>query len=463
MLGLLAALFVEACVGDATSPSLATILSPELAPQPALIPSAADGSALPINRIRAVTTDGTDGPVLDDTEVDVSPTAARWELLIDLPERSNTANVVVTVYLMNVAGDGTRAVQFSGRTEPFPIPPGGSATPDVPIVRGPLANLYTTSVTILQAPSTMSVGTQAILTATAVTSTETAPTVFWTSLDPEVLAVQGATATALSPGAARVVASAGAFADTVQIGVQSTGPATLLGFWHPQVGSLVSVALDPATSNLFLYQELGQQILEYTPGGIPVPPAVPLSALASNDIDLDFLTLPTIVGQTGVPSNSLLIVNGAVVPTKVTAVEKATGIALDSIVLPTNAGSSVGGAFHPARGTLFSVDWTTAVIGEYNLASGALVSSFTVRPTGPPSFDVSYGDVDLDVATGNLMVVSSSQNVIRVFTSTGAWVRDVDVASLGIQLLSGIAWDDSSRTAWVVSTNGGVYHVGGIL
>ena len=308
----------------------------------------------------------------------------------------------------------------------------------------------------------MSVGTQATLTATAITSIGTSPTIFWTSLDPQVLTLQGARATAVSPGAARVVASAGAFADTVQINVSSTGPATLLRSWNPQLGSLVSVALDPVTSNLVLYQALGSQLLQYTQAGAAVQPAIPISGLVSSDIDLDFLTVGTTVGATGVPSSSLLIVNGRVVPSRVTAVERGTGIALDSIVLPTVAGSAVGGAFHPVRGTLFSIDRTTDVISEVNLATGAVVSSFTVVPTGSPAFDVFYGDVDVDAQTGNLILVSSSQAAVRVITPTGAWVGDLDVGSLGITGMSGIAWDDGTGTAWIVSTTGNVYHVGGI-
>jgi hypothetical protein len=67
-------LLVGSCVGGerATGPDRAELA---LTIQPALIPSAADGSALPIHRIRAVAARQPDGAVLRELSLDVSPTA----------------------------------------------------------------------------------------------------------------------------------------------------------------------------------------------------------------------------------------------------------------------------------------------------------------------------------------------------------------------------------------------------
>ena len=189
-----------------------------LALQPSLIPSAADGSAAPINRIRAVTTRRSDNVELDVTEVDVSPTDASWELVLTIPTSGATTVVVVTLYLIHVADDGTETVEFSGRLE-VTLTTGVAVSPDIPLVRGPIASMFATAVTITSAPEIMAEGTTRALTAVATTSESVQPTIFWTSLNPGVITMAGSTATAVTAGTARIVASAGAFADTVSITV----------------------------------------------------------------------------------------------------------------------------------------------------------------------------------------------------------------------------------------------------
>ena len=65
-------------------------------------------------------------------------------------------------------------------------------------------------------------------------------------------------------------------------------------------------------------------------------------------------------------------------------------------------------------------------------------------------------------ATGELVIVSSAQNTIRILSSSGGFIRDIDVGGIGITGMSGIAWDGSTGTAWITSTHGGVYQVSGI-
>ncbi len=184
--------------------------------RPSLIPSPSNGTALPINRIRAAALRESDEEVVGTAVMDVSPAAESWTVDLSV-DAGLPVSVFVTLELVNVDGEGTEEVQFSGRAGPFLI---GSAplAPDVPIARGPLANLSTTSVTIESAPATLPLGASAPLTAVAESESDP-PTVFWTSLDPAVLSLDGATATGLGVGTGRVVASAGAHADTVQIEV----------------------------------------------------------------------------------------------------------------------------------------------------------------------------------------------------------------------------------------------------
>ena len=73
--------------------------------------------------------------------------------------------------------------------------------------------------------------------------------------------------------------------------------------------------------------------------------------------------------------------------------------------------STVGGTYHAGRDTLFMIDWSSDVIREVNPATGAVLATFPVAPAGSPAFDIFYGDLDVDLATGNLLLVSSSQRV----------------------------------------------------
>jgi len=94
------ALWAAACVGtDSSTGWPGDDASATLAVQPALIPSPADGSALPINRIRAVTTRVPDQSVLDVTVQDVSPTAASWEMVLSVPASEDETVVIVFLYL----------------------------------------------------------------------------------------------------------------------------------------------------------------------------------------------------------------------------------------------------------------------------------------------------------------------------------------------------------------------------
>jgi hypothetical protein len=221
---LAAALVIGSCVGgdDPTGISVGEV---GIALQPALIPSAADGNALPITRIRTVVTRHPDGVVLREQRVDVSPTAASWTLEIGVPVTGESVDVVVYLYLLNVDVEGVETVQFSGRTDPLTVNANARlANVDADIVRGPLSNLLVTGVTITSAPNVLSVGATGSFTA-SVATTGASPEVFWTSLDPTVLTMLGAVGTGVSAGTAEVVASSGAFADTVSVTVTSTtGP-----------------------------------------------------------------------------------------------------------------------------------------------------------------------------------------------------------------------------------------------
>src|SRR5262245_37461046 len=118
------ALLVGSCVGDDGPTGVRDGAEIGLAIQPALIPSAADGSALPINRIRTRVVREADDVSLREQRFDVSPTATSWTLDVTVPVAGDEVEVLVYLYLINVAGDGTETVQFSGRTDPITVSAG---------------------------------------------------------------------------------------------------------------------------------------------------------------------------------------------------------------------------------------------------------------------------------------------------------------------------------------------------
>ena len=218
----------------------------ELAIQPALIPSPADGGAEPINRIRAVATRVPDHAVLGQTVIDVSPTADSWSVDLTVTQSGEEeTTVVVFLYLIHVEG-GVESVQFSGRSDPILLVPGEMISPDIPIVRGPVANLSVTDVAITSVPTTMVVGETQPLSETVSTSETVEPLIFWTSLDPGVLSLDGSTVTALAPGTADVAASAGAFSDVATITVHGPLMVTTTSLPAVTVGSDYSETLTAA-------------------------------------------------------------------------------------------------------------------------------------------------------------------------------------------------------------------------
>jgi hypothetical protein len=538
----------------------------DIAPRFALIPSAADAGAAPVSRIRAQVVSAGDGALLVSETRDVSPTAPSWPLTLSVPLQRNGVDAVLFAYLLHVDGEGVESVQFSGRSEPFTLRQ-DVLRPELDIVRGPIANLEATSVTIASSSATLLVAETVVLAATATTAGNVAPTIFWTSLDPGVVTIADSTATAVALGTAQVVASAGAFADTVSIvvapddvvppevigvvpaggatgvsvgtlvtvrfdealdassvtasslelrtaaGVPVAGAVTLAdsdilfdpaapldtlttytatlapgvrdlagntrtasfqwsfttsaqrlsvaSSFNPALGLLVAVAFDPVSRNLFLYDDFAPGIIEFTTTGTLVTPTIANPGTAANDHDLDFLTEALVIGGTSVSTNALIVMNGEDTPLRrVYALNKDTGAVLASVTIPMS--DPVGLAFHGIRNTFFGIDWTRDVVEELNPANGAVLASFPVTPTGAPAWDTYYGDVEVDQRSGNLILVSSGQPVVRILSPTGAWLADVAVGGLGLTNMSGIAWDDATATAWISTTGGTVHQLVGL-
>ena len=216
------------------------------------------------------------------------------------------------------------------------------------------------------------------------------------------------------------------------------------------------MGFDPISGNVFVYPDFDTVIYEFTPAGAEVLPTIPRPGNSSNDFDLDFLPEATTIGGVSVPANSLLVLNGDDSPDKLHAINKDTGTVLATVNIAA-AGLHVGGSYHQGRQSLFIVN-TADTISEINPATGAVLNSFPVAPTGSPAFGVNFGDVEVNQTTGNLFVVSDQQTRIRELTPTGEFVQDIDLGDL-VSGMSGIAIDDTTGNIFLSSTNDCVYRL----
>lgn len=567
---LAAAVSLGAC-SQAESPTQPVVPEPvvtAVTPTISLIPSPSDASAQPVNRIHAVARRA-DGAVLDESTEDIAPTAD-WETQLRITDEDG-ATLSIYVDLIHVAPGGQEDLQFSGYSAAFTLSAGTPVSPQVPVVRGPLSNLSVTSVTISSAPDSMLEGEDADLVASASTSDGSAATVFWTSLDPGIVGVDSARATAIVAGSARLVASAGAHADTTVVlvtapdtaapTVVSTAPGdadtdvdpeesitavldedldvatvsastftlryglgvvvpatvsysgrvatltpdapldyerrytatlstglqdlagnglanavswsftteppplptpSLVTSFDAGLGRLVAIGFDDASTNLFVYRDRTTSIRVFTKAGSEVTPSVPLPGTPSNEIDFDFLTVPTTIDGAAIPANTLLVHNGEVDPGTLYAVDQATGATLASLEMPV-AGNPVGGSFHPGRKSFFSVNYVDDTITEVDLETGVELGSFSANPPGAPFFTVFFGDIEVEPSTGYLLVVSSTSDDLRILTPTGELVRDVPIRGVVDSYITGIAWDSATSTAWFSTGDGRVFQVADIL
>jgi Ca2+-binding RTX toxin-like protein len=248
--------------------------------------------------------------------------------------------------------------------------------------------------------------------------------------------------------------------------VAGSGPAaakpTILSSFDTGLGPLVSVGLDPVSGNLFVYGEHDADIVEFTQSGTEVSPRIPFPrpGATSNDFDLDFASEPLTIANTSVPANSLLAVNGDESPEMLYALNKDDGSSVASRTMYSGA-DPVGLAYHPGRDSLFFVEYNLDELVETPTNDGAVLNRFSLTPSGSDLFTVFYGDVDVNEATGNLLVLGSDIAKIRELTPTGGFVRDIDVSALNMGGMTGIALD-SAGNAWISTFSGIVYHVGGI-
>lgn len=191
---------------------------------PSFAVSAADASALPINRIRYTVLQVPEGREIVSDFEDVDPSAPSWELAISVPLSVPSASVVVRTQLVHVDASGNEETQFAGMTNTIVLRRGATVEPEsIDFVRGPLANLQATGVQVTSQLLDLVEGESrplAVSLETDGTVQASSLVVYWTSLNPAVAGIDGTTLTATAPGTTQVVATVGALSDTIPVSVR---------------------------------------------------------------------------------------------------------------------------------------------------------------------------------------------------------------------------------------------------
>lgn len=192
------------------------------APVFATYASEAEGASL--TRARVSVLDASTRAVLSSVQQDIDSTASQWTLEVTIELTAGVPlSVVLEAELASLDDQGVETVEWSGRTAAFNLSETSEAqvVREVPLYRGPLANLDVTEVRLTLAASSLLEGASAWLTAT-VEGGGNGVVIYYIALDPQIATVTGlGRIHALIPGAARVAAVAGAVADTILFSVES--------------------------------------------------------------------------------------------------------------------------------------------------------------------------------------------------------------------------------------------------
>lgn len=184
--------------------------------------------ALQVNAMTVWAYDHEAGESIGITQIDLDPSLDEWwvELRVPVPEPPEAEHpLYFSVGLMhrewreNPSGgfSGGGSVQWSGRTEPFPVTAGEDYTiAEIEMLRGITSNRQIEAISIDSIPP-IAVGEEYLIRST-LTMPDTLGNVrlYYASLDPEVAVISGEQGLlGVSPGTVRVMAIAGWVADTV--------------------------------------------------------------------------------------------------------------------------------------------------------------------------------------------------------------------------------------------------------
>lgn len=241
--------------------------------------------------------------------------------------------------------------------------------------------------------------------------------------------------------------------------------ADLTGVFRTGTGRLVGIAVDPSSGELVTHnrneREDGVPIFrQYSADGERLSRNIPQPGEAINDSGIDIITQSLDVGGTTVPAGTLLMIHAQTQPATLYAIDRDTGDVLASVLLNDIPTGQNGVAHHPGRGTVF-VSQNNGTIREIDALSGAVLNQFSVN-SGGGFLSMTWGGLDVIGSTGEIAVVGSGGQYVRLVNPNGGFIRNIDLTYTGMRqhFNSDITHNDVTGETWITTENGNFYRFG---
>lgn len=222
----------------------------------------------------------------------------------------------------------------------------------------------------------------------------------------------------------------------------------ITAFLRPNLGgTLNAIAFDAAADELFVLTS-GNSISVLDASTGLTDRTLPITG-GSDSFDLQIISEAITLNGTALPAGSLISINRA---GEIRAFDKTDGTLL-AAVSTSSSSNIVGGSYNAVTDTFFAVDFLTNEVFEFSIADGSELSRFDIDDVFPEL--VNFGDIAVDPATGDLLVVGSSRNTLLRLGTDGD-LKDAVALPAGVNALSGIAIADSDEV-WVTETTGDIF------
>ena len=242
----------------------------------------------------------------------------------------------------------------------------------------------------------------------------------------------------LNPTNALVTSVANVVVSTIRNDDATTTPSSIISTFNPDEGGnfIVALAYDPVADEVFTYAASDAVINVFASDGTFLRDiATPVSASWG---DLEIVDSAFTLGSVSVNAGDLLFFSGTSNPSlEVFAIDPATGISSGSFEIsgvPVN--QAIGAAWDGANGRLVVLNDTTNALDFVDPQTGLVGSSLSLTDYG---FSTSYGDVDIDRDTGDILVVSSNNNNVLRLDATSFELLDFVPLPAGVTQLSGLS------------------------
>ncbi|MDT0602466.1 Ig-like domain-containing protein [Thalassotalea castellviae] len=231
--------------------------------------------------------------------------------------------------------------------------------------------------------------------------------------------------------------------------------------FNPTMGALVGLGYDEYRQLTYLYPSQGAGIYVYDRSGTQLR-ALTIPGEPADDFDLEVAAESLMIANTLIPQGAILVINGETDVAEIYALDPVSGVELAQLTTAFGNSHVVGGTYNTKTNSLFLLqDRVPAsgsnTIAEINAQTGVVINTFELSNT-EHSFSVHFGDISSDPLTGNLYVISSIENVIAEYSTTGDFLRNINLPQ-GVAQVSGIELSHNGSQVWLSANTGEVFEL----